>query len=131
MLRLVIVLRPVQDKDGKKDAFEDDFQIFQQLLRKVLGKVGQDPVIVSNEKHTANFERYEDLKAAFRAADQTAHDHGGTPREMCIDVTAGLKIFSIAAAIATVNRDAVFSYVNNDGEVAIFDAAIEIGEMAG
>jgi hypothetical protein len=50
---------------------------------------------------------------------------------MCIDVTAGFKIFSIVAAIATLNRNTVFSYVNNRGEVSIFDASIEIGDFGG
>jgi hypothetical protein len=47
------------------------------------------------------------------------HDH-----EICIDVTAGPKTFSIAGAIVTLNRDLKLSYVSTEGITAIFNAEI-------
>jgi hypothetical protein len=68
----------------------------------------------------ADFEGYDALEAAFKAAARTAGCWGAGPRDLCIDITAGQKIFSIAGAIATLNRDTVFTYVNNAGEVASY-----------
>ena len=45
--------------------------------------------------------------------------------DICVDVTPGQKLFSIAAAIATLNRDIKLSYVSTlDGRVRVFDAEI-------
>lgn len=52
-------------------------------------------------------------------------------REVCIEATAGLKTFSIAAGILTLNRDVRFGYVTSHlegelqgGEVRVYDARI-------
>ena len=44
-------------------------------------------------------------------------------------MTAGLKIFSVAAMIVTLNRDVRLSYVSNDGIVSVFDAEIGLANM--
>ena len=44
-------------------------------------------------------------------------------------MTAGLKIFSVAAIIVTLNRDVRLSYVSNDGIVSVFDAEIGLANM--
>lgn len=50
-------------------------------------------------------------------------------RDLCIDITAGQKIWSAAGTIATLNSDAAFGYVdthdaNNAGKMVVFNARI-------
>lgn len=64
-----------------------------------------------------------------RAVDQLrAHAGEGsaplTEADICVDVTPGPKLFSIGAAIATLNRELRLSYVSNEGQVQVFDAEI-------
>lgn len=60
--------------------------------------------------------------------------HDLEPRDVCVDVTAGFKVFSVAAALVTLNRQLTFSYVTNNpstdeqgehvpkGSVRLYDA---------
>lgn len=45
-------------------------------------------------------------------------------KHCCIDVTPGIKIFSIAAGAVTFNRDLIFSYANNDGNLSFYNARL-------
>ncbi|MCB1971979.1 MAG: hypothetical protein KDG54_16370, partial [Geminicoccaceae bacterium] len=74
-------------------------------------------------------EDYEMLSSAIREAISLARRLGADEHDIVIDATAGLKIFSIAAAIATVNRNLVFTYVNNKGVVRAFDASMQLGDF--
>ncbi len=49
--------------------------------------------------------------------------------EVCIDATAGIKVFSIAAAIVTLNSDAIFGYVNTKGEPRFYDATVSFPDF--
>jgi hypothetical protein len=58
------------------------------------------------------------------------------PQDICIDATAGQKIFSIAAAIITLNTAIKFSYVTTGpsqggGEVRFYDASVEFAGFPG
>ena len=60
-----------------------------------------------------------------------AHAAGGaklTEEDICIDVTPGPKLFSIAASIVTLNRALKLSYVSNEGIVTILDAEVGTAE---
>ncbi|GAB3438802.1 hypothetical protein GCM10027396_03610 [Insolitispirillum peregrinum] len=77
-----------------------------------------------------DFEDYNSVTDALNSAvDKAMKDHEVRHNEICIDATAGLKTFSIAAAITTLNRQLVFSYVNNNGEPRYYDAKIDIGTL--
>jgi hypothetical protein len=45
-------------------------------------------------------------------------------RRICVDATAGSKPFSIAVALATLNREMAFSYVDNGGTANFFDTNV-------
>lgn len=45
-------------------------------------------------------------------------------KHCCIDVTPGIKVFSIAAGAVTFNRELIFSYANNSGDVAFYNARL-------
>lgn len=55
-------------------------------------------------------------------------DSGNKISKTCIDITAGVKIFSAAASIATINEDIVFSYVNNEGSFSVRDVRVDFLE---
>lgn len=79
----------------------------------------------------ADFEDYDDLVGAFSEALMLARQVGGAYYgDVCIDATAGQKIFSIAAAIVTLNKNLVFTYVNNLGKVRAYDASVALGEFS-
>lgn len=61
-----------------------------------------------------------------RAVAQAKADAGGalTNNDICIDVTAGQKTFSIAGAIVTLNEDLLISYVTNAGGTLLYDAKV-------
>ena len=48
--------------------------------------------------------------------------------DIAIDATAGLKMYSIAAAVATINRPIVLQYVTNAGEVNVYDGSITLSD---
>lgn len=78
-----------------------------------------------------DFEDYDGIAASFRSAIALARDRcGARLSEICVDATAGPKIFSIAAAVVTLNQSLVFTYVNNQGKVRAFDASVSMGEFA-
>jgi CRISPR-associated protein Csx16 len=120
-LRAVVVVSSPQSKE--------DFGLFESFLRRVLGASGHDLVIMCAAEHVADFESYDALNAAFKAAGRTAASFGAGPRDLCIDITAGQKVFSIAGVIATLNRETVFTYVNPAGEVASYVADISLGDV--
>jgi hypothetical protein len=68
-----------------------------------------------------------------RAIEQARADLPGlTNEEICMDVTAGQKIFSIASGIATLNNGLVFSYVTSQGadigKVQFYDVKVTFAD---
>jgi hypothetical protein len=56
--------------------------------------------------------------------------HVGTARRVCIDAASGQKIFSMTAAIVTLNKNLVFTYVDNRGKVRAYDASVALAEFS-
>lgn len=69
---------------------------------------------------------HDGLKRAIRMATK---DHGAaaSPDNICIDVTAGQKTFSIAGAIVTLNNDILLSYMTNEGKPKFYDMSASFG----
>ncbi|MFC7452230.1 hypothetical protein [Insolitispirillum peregrinum] len=113
------------------------FSNFQAILMGRLGDAiqrgiinGGIPEIKMVTSDGIDFEDYNSVTDALNSAvDKAMKDHEVRHNEICIDATAGLKTFSIAAAITTLNRQLVFSYVNNNGEPRYYDAKIDIGTL--
>ncbi len=64
-----------------------------------------------------------------RTLDEAIVAVGGDERKVCIDITSGIKVFSVAAAVVTLNRRAVFSYIVAEfgkatWEMRYYDASI-------
>ncbi|MEO3430166.1 hypothetical protein AAFN88_14995 [Pelagibius sp. CAU 1746] len=74
-----------------------------------------------------NYGDYHALQVAFRAAIRHAGAAGFAKRSLCIDMTAGTKQVSVAAAVAALNTQALFSYVGNDGRLHLDTAILDPG----
>jgi hypothetical protein len=99
-------------------------------VRRVLGHNGQ-PFRQPTAPGTKDFD-YEDYEYVWtgltRAVDQAQesfHDRPLADDEICIDVTAGQKTFTMAGANVTLNLQRKLSYVSNDGIVAVYHAEID------
>lgn len=116
---------------------ETDFEEFKNLLTDRLKNavrrgefVGKLPHIENICPTSIDFEEYNDVVDALNnAVDIAVKRHQVTHNQICIDATAGLKIFSIAAAMVTLNRKLIFSYINNDGRPRYYDAKIDMGTL--
>ena len=87
--------------------------------------------VVRLKNSEVEYEDHEDIKHSFRESLQYARDKWQISEDdITIDVTAGFKIFSIAASAITINRNMEFTYVNNDGIVASYDASIALGDVS-
>ncbi len=71
------------------------------------------------------------ILALNQAVDHARKQHKARHGRVCLDVTAGTKTFSIAAAMVTLNRKLIFSYIDNSGKPLYFDAGIEVGAALG
>ncbi|GEM_PF-7081802 len=124
--------------DGAKGSHQD-FEGFHALLTDRLtdavdrgALTGPVPAIVHLTQGGIDFEEYSDMFDTLnRAVDHARDIYGAGHDEVCIDITAGLKVFSIAAANVTMNRKLIFSYINNEGEPQYYDATIELGALLG
>jgi len=120
VLRHLIVITSHQSHDNFPD-----FRSWIDDLRMEIG-----PLKV-HEVGPADFEDYDDLVQAFGSALRLSGDEcGARLEEVCLDATAGLKIFSMTAAIVTLNKSLVFTYVNNRGKVRAYDASVALGEFS-
>lgn len=92
-------------------------------------------------EHERSYENYNYIYGGMsRAIGQIKEAfHDISDRDICIDVTAGQKIFSIAGGVITLNRKMYFGYVttgaagvNIGGDVRIYDAQLSsLGSLAG
>jgi len=110
----------------RSDAEFDEFAAF---VRSQCSQAGHAVQVHRATRAGVDYEDYEMLSSAIREAISLARRLGADEHDIVIDATAGLKIFSIAAAIATVNRNLVFTYVNNKGVVRAFDASMQLGDF--
>jgi len=121
------------------DGSQRDWAAFAELIRLKLGP-GVD--VINGSPGGIDFEDYD---VVFRTlgeivkrqlTDTIKTDDQLSPRQIshediCIDATAGFKIFSIAAAMVTMNRDFVFSYVTNSGQSRFYDASVDFASALG
>ncbi len=130
-------LRSIKVITSNGDGSNKDFEEFRSLLQNRLTQAQQSghfsgplPTIETVVETGVDFENYDVLVSTMRrAVDKIRSDVGLRHSEICIDATAGFKTFSIAAAIATLNHQLIFSYVNRNGEPLYFDASIEMGSL--
>lgn len=116
-----------------------EFDVFKALLEDRLAEAVARTVITDPlptiESMAPNGIDYEDyntvVDALSSAVDHAIVRYGAKHDQICVDATAGSKIFSIAAAIVTMNRKLIFSYVNNEGVPRYYDAGIELGSALG
>lgn len=114
-----------------------DFEEFSELLicrindAKTRGEFsGCIPEIINIVDIGVDYDNYDHVIESFNlAVDYAQSQFKASHGQICVDVTSGSKIFSIAAAMVTLNRKLIFSYMNNDGSPLYYDAKIELGTL--
>lgn len=102
---------------------------FLHLLRDILQRSGHGHVTVALAPgKPIHYEDHDQALGAIGAAIRAARADGFDEADIAIDGTAGTKVFSIAAAVATINSRALLTYVNNDGETLIYDGRMSLAE---
>lgn len=132
----ILVLLP----DGDEDQFTA-FKIFMEGLLKKAGNKNvrveaisrnDAPFTIASRTGGTTPQSYEDydyvyqgLRQGLKRAQQLCNtDLNKLSRHVIVDTTPGVKVFSIAAAILTLNMNLKFSYVNNDGSLRFYDASL-------
>ncbi|WP_284180403.1 CRISPR-associated protein Csx16 [Rhabdaerophilum sp. SD176] len=124
-------------------AWSNDGCLTIDLVRDQFGRPFE--VMRSDGQSSVAYESYDHAKAGLEAAIQQAHlefdklmarpnlnvlrfPHQKLfDEDICVDITAGQKMFSVAAAVVTFNRDLKICYVDtNSGIVFVYDASIGI-----
>jgi hypothetical protein len=132
-----VYVLPSRETDGQVEDFRkycNDLLGKRVEIRRVRGVDGER-YLAPNVPEGGNRQDYEDYNYVYnglaRALEQATEEIPGLERsQICIDVTAGQKIFSIAGGVLTLNsKDMVFSYVTTQppetaGEVRYYDAEI-------
>lgn len=117
----------------------DEQEAFATYLTEAFGKkrdfVEFLPVrrVVQGDDATARQDPYEDYDYVFKTVRDAMRTimkrYRVSHEDICVDSTSGLKTFSIGAAIATLNAECLFSYVNNDGHIKFYDAEVVVGSQ--
>ncbi|KAA5598204.1 CRISPR-associated protein Csx16 [Blastochloris sulfoviridis] len=103
---------------------------FTGFLRGRLDAAGFQHVSIMRMRGDVDIEDHDQILASLKAAIELARSKWGVKEEdIVIDCTPGSKVFSIAAAIATINRAVTVAYVNNDGQVATYDGSIALMDI--
>ena len=143
-LKDIFVLLPGKNEklEGEDITLYDAFKIFMEgMLKKadcdakvsiITEKKYASPFAVygrSFEQVEPNYEDYdyvyEGMRAGLELAMKKHHVHNSRLSDVAIiDITPGQKIFSIAAAVLTLNLNMKFAYVTNDGTLRFYDASL-------
>ncbi len=119
----LIVLVPPSDVGADAQNAKDQTEYFTKFMRDAITLLQmaydtQDvPEIVCFEPNgSVPYQDYNLVVLALLSAIEVASDRGFEAEDVCIDVTSGLKTFSIAAASVTMRYGTVFSYVPTSRE---------------
>jgi hypothetical protein len=88
----------------------------------------QSPHHPPDTHESRNYEDYDYVSEGIEIAIASARVEfpGIRDHEICIDITPGLKPYSIAGAVKTLNEDVMMLYVTNAGEIKIYDAVVQL-----
>jgi len=142
-LERVIVLpsrgsRPEAKEETAAGSWKDA-QTFKRLLEEKLTEIGSTATVELSESGVDYLNLEETADVLSTLVQNAQQRRGGRHRRrasrfgsgICVDVTAGLKPFSIAAALVTMNEDLIFGYVDNDGQAKFYDARVEVAASFG
>ncbi len=110
--------RPVVTDEGKNQANE-----LRKLIELLLERIDCKAEVTLLD-HSVDYEDLEEVETAIEEARQIALSAGVSDRDICVDITAGQKTFSIAAANATLRHNIVFAYVPTNSPDNISDASV-------
>lgn len=135
-LRAILII--TSKDDATLTGSNSQVEAFIEVLRDRLADAAGDgagarlPLICNATPGGIDFEDYTDTVVTLNEVVSKAEHDFATPHgRICMDITAGQKVFSVAAAMVTMNRKLIFSYVTTQGVPRFYDARISIGAALG
>lgn len=108
---------------------------FVSIVKEKLEKEGRGDIEVCCKFPSVDYENMNDVIEGMSSLVKKARQVEGSSVPdgvgICLDITAGQKIFSIAAALVTMNRGVNMGYVTNDGEPVLYTARIGLASEFG
>lgn len=125
---LVLVL-PSEESGEQFTRFKDGMCKFLPGLRVERVKSAFRPEdFKTNGPDGKSYENYNYVQQGLQRAIEQARKSGlrppATDADICIDITPGMKPFSVAAAVTTLNNELLLGYVANDGTARYYDAEV-------
>jgi len=87
-------------------------------------------VVLPSMDEPVDFEDHDEIRQTLENAIAQLRRAGIEDDDIAIDITGGTKIFSLAAAAFTINRDLNAIYVTNAGKVTNYSANAALGEIS-
>ncbi len=122
-----------------RDGSEHQFDLFKRFVEAALARrpggtrIAIEPYKrggVAYDDYDAVYLALEDVAAHLQDYGCSGNGKGPRARDIVVDVTPGLKPFSIAAAALTLaDKGYVFCYVTNDGRLNEYNAAVEVLDL--
>jgi CRISPR-associated protein (Cas_Cas02710) len=118
-LREIVVITSAQSELRYKK-----FEILAKAILIAWPGLGAGKIVIRRHQKNVKHNGFAEIRSEVASlVDDLAKKHSG--RSICVDVTGGTVEFSIAAALATIPRNMVFSYVNTENAHSeYFDARI-------
>jgi hypothetical protein len=100
-----------------------DYPLFAALVRQKLTECGAGDVEVCDAGRTVDAESFTEARDVLKAIlDQP----GRRDEDVVIDITALPRPFALAASVLTMNRELVFTYVNEEREITQYDGEVAL-----
>lgn len=124
IMQAVLIRKLFQlSKDVKKAVFvpSKESESYKELFRRYLELLGywKDGLFAFSEP--VDYERVDELQKCIRSVIESFEKDGIKEKHVLLDITAGLKTFSITIAALSFGSEAKICYVNRDRKARVFD----------
>ncbi len=120
-LKKIIIIPPKREKNH----IEKPHEIFKDYIKKFKELENIQVEFIANKE--LDYNDYNEINNIVAQRIESEPDK----KSLCIDVTAGTKVFSTTLAINTLNSDALLEYVDNDGKIRLYDLDFSFSDIVG
>ncbi len=122
----VIIVIVSEGEKGSAHQFEQ----FREVTTRLLTPWERPVEVVQAPGEPIDFENHDQVRRQLREIlSLCKRNYNAGNSDIAIDITSGTKIFSVAAATITLNKDMTYTYVNNDGRVSSYDDSVTLGDV--
>jgi len=122
ILKKIIIIPP----KPQKGQLEDSHTKFRDFLQSFNYPALENITIEFASEKKVDYNDYNDV---YESITDVIDQEERKEKKICIDATPGLKPFSMAASIATLNSKSILLYVTNEGEIKLYDLSISTGDL--